>query len=726
MEHTKYNSKINKTFPKKMKRILVEHLSLKKYNQCSRKEGRKMPITVKLLDMVRGIKENGEVSLIENAKNMGISERNLRYKIDDYNYYLKLLGLPEIEIRKREIVVKNTLEEIVKKVAGNMSLYSFTKDEREKIIITDIFFNNENISLETLEEKLDISELTLKNDLKVLENYMKTFIISLDSKTLVYQAEERNVRRLILDILLKNYNIKYLEGGKIDIEKNYQYGFFICWDKMDEYFKSENVNNAMKVLKNTFDEAKKTIGDENFKILLFYILITFKRFEEHPLKLIKNMEFLTKSEEYAIVERKFSEYGLSKSEILNMTEYFLGSHSFGFDDSFYINWVQIELSMMRLIKEVAKSGYEELEKDMFLLENLINHMKPAIYRAKKGIRLPCEIYDEFKETYPLVLNLVSKAWNKIGIDIKISDDELAYIAMHFQLAMKRIKSKKLENILIVCGAGYSTSRFLSASIKEHFNVNIVNIIPYNELENYKNEDIDLVVTTIEGVKFRDKKVIKVSPILSTEDIIKLKNEKLSSSKNIKLSEIIEIAEKYSENLQKEEMIKELKKRFKHQILDDIEKDKGLGFLEMLAPSRITIIDKTLPWEEAIERSALSMIEEGFVGESYPKEIMELINGFGNYMVVQDGIFLGHSGNSESINKTGISLAFFKKPVEFPENEKVRIVLTLASRDKREHLNGLMEFLGVMRKKSLIKELDKLDTSNKIYKKIEEFINEEEK
>ena len=685
-----------------------------------------MPITVKLLDMVRGIKENGEVSLIENAKNMGISERNLRYKIDDYNYYLKLLGLPEIEIRKREIVVKNTLEEIVKKVAGNMSLYSFTKDEREKIIITDIFFNNENISLETLEEKLDISELTLKNDLKVLENYMKTFIISLDSKTLAYQAEERNVRRLILDILLKNYNIKYLEGGKIDIEKNYQYGFFICWDKMDEYFKTENVNNAMKVLKNTLDEAKKTIGDENFKILLFYILITFKRFEEHPLKLIKNMEFLTKSEEYAIVERKFSEYGLSKSEILNMTEYFLGSHSFGFDDSFYINWVQIELSMMRLIKEVAKSGYEELEKDMFLLENLINHMKPAIYRAKKGIRLPCEIYDEFKETYPLVLNLVSKAWNKIGIDIKISDDELAYIAMHFQLAMKRIKSKKLENILIVCGAGYSTSRFLSASIKEHFNVNIVNIIPYNELENYKNEDIDLVVTTIEGVKFRDKKVIKVSPILSTEDIIRLKNEKLSSSKNIKRSEIIEIAEKYSENLQKEEMIKELKKRFKHQILDDMEKDKWLGFLEMLAPSRITIIDKTFPWEEAIERSALSMIEEGFVGESYPKEIMELIKGFGNYMVVQDGIFLGHSGNSESINKTGISLAFFKKPIEFPENEKVRVVLTLASKDKREHLNGLMEFLGIMRKKSLIKELDKLDTSNKIYKKIEEFINEEEK
>ncbi len=686
-----------------------------------------MPITVKLLDMVRSIKEKGITSLIENAKNIGISERNLRYKIDDYNYYLKLLGLPEIEIRKRELVVKNSLEEIVVRVADNMALYSFTKEEREKIIITDIFFDNKNISFERLEDKLDISELTLKNDLKTLENYMKTFIIGLDSKTLAYLGEEKNVRRIILDILLKNYNIIYLDGGKIKIEKNYQYGFFICWDKMDEYFKEENVEKVMKVLKKTLDEARKTVGDENFKILLFYILIAFKRFEENPIKLIKNMEFLGKSDEYEIVEKNFSEYGFSKSEILNMTEYFLGSHSFDFDDSFYVNWVQIELSMMRLVKEVAKNGYEELEKDMFLLENLINHIKPAIYRAKKGIRLPCEIYDEFKETYPLVLNLVSKAWSKIGIDVKISDDELAYIAMHFQLAMKRIKSKKLENILIICGAGYSTSRFLSASIKEHFNVNIVNIIPYNEIENYKNEDIDLVVTTIDGVKFKDVKVVKVSPILSTEDIIKLKNEKLSYSKNIKLSDILEIAKKYSETLKEKDFVKELKERFKDQILDDTTDEKGLGFMDMLAPSRVSIIeDKINSWEEAVERSALSMIEEGFVGENYPKEIIELVNSFGSYMVVQDGIFLGHSGNSDIINKSGISFTFFKNPVSFPENEKVRLIMTLSSRDKKEHLNGLMQFLGVMRRKSLIKELENLDTSNKIYKKIEEFINEEEK
>lgn len=707
-----------------MKRILVEQTKLKKYNYYNQ-GGDTMPITVKLLDMVRSIKDSGITSLLENAKSIGISERNLRYKIDDYNYYLKLLDLPEIEIRKREIVVKNSLEEIVKKVAGNMSLYSFEKNEREKVILTDVFFDTENVSLENLEKKLDISELTLKNDLKRIESYMKTFVLELNIDNLKVLGDERNIRRILLDILLKNYNLHYVSGGKVKIKKNYQYGFFICWNKMDEYFSEEHVDKAMKVLKKILNDSKKSIGDENFKILLFYIIITLYRYKKYPTRVIKNMEFLGKSDEYEIVEKNFAEFNLSKSEILNMTEYFLGSHSFDFDESFYGTWVQIEISMMRLIKEVAKNGYEDLEKDMFLLESLINHIKPAIYRAKKGISLPCEIYEEFKETYPLVLNLVSKAWEKIGIDIKISDDELAYIAMHFQLAMKRIKSKKLENILIVCGAGYSTSRFLSASIKEHFNVNIVNIIPYNELESYKNEDIDLVVTTIEGIKFKDIQVIKVSPILSTEDIIKLKNAKLSYSKNIKLSELLDTLKKYSDNIREKELVKELKEKFKDQILDDMKEEKGLGFLDLLSPSRVSIIEKVSKWEEAIERSALSMIDEGYVTENYPKEIIELVNSFGNYMVVQDGIFLGHSGNTDSINKSGVSLTFFKTPVEFPEKEKVSIVLTLASKDKREHLNGLMEFLDIMRRKSLIDELAKLDTSNKIYKKIEEFINEEE-
>lgn len=229
-----------------------------------------MPITVKLLDMVRSIKESGVTSLIENAKAIGISERNLRYKIDDYNYYLKQLGLPEIEIRKRELVVKNSLEEIVERVAGNMSLYSFTKEEREKVILTDIFFNNEKTTLENLENKCEVSELTLRNDLKALEDYVKTFIISLDMKTLNYYGEEKNIRRLFLDILLKNYTIRYLDNGKIKIEKNYQYGFFICWNKMDEYFSEENIEKAVKILKQILDAAKK---QWETKILKFFFFI---------------------------------------------------------------------------------------------------------------------------------------------------------------------------------------------------------------------------------------------------------------------------------------------------------------------------------------------------------------------------------------------------------------------------------------------------------------------
>lgn len=41
MEHINIILKLIKFFQKKMKRILVEHLNLKKYNQCSLKGGKK-------------------------------------------------------------------------------------------------------------------------------------------------------------------------------------------------------------------------------------------------------------------------------------------------------------------------------------------------------------------------------------------------------------------------------------------------------------------------------------------------------------------------------------------------------------------------------------------------------------------------------------------------------------------------------------------------------------
>lgn len=136
--------------------------------------------------------------------------------------------------------------------------------------------------------------------------------------------------------------------------------------------------------------------------------------------------------------------------------------------------------------------------------------------------------------------------------------------MHFQLAIKRVKKRVFKDILIVCGSGYSTSKFLAESIQEKFSVNIVDTIPYNMLETYKNvENIDLIITTISNLESTLLPVVTVSPILSKEDVRKLEALHLSQSKNkIKLSKLLELTKRNADIHDEENFIKDMKRHFK--------------------------------------------------------------------------------------------------------------------------------------------------------------------
>lgn len=486
---------------------------------------------------------------------------------------------------------------------------------------------------------------------------------------------------------------------------------------MDNFFDKIITNKAYKLLKNILKENNKNISDEAFKVLFFYILILLNRYQNYEITTIKNMNFLSNTPEYLAVKKFLTDSEFSEGELLTLTEYFLGSNTFNFDHSFYGNWVQIETFIMQLIKEVSKFGYSGLDKDETLLEGLINHIKPAIYRAKTGIQLSSEIYNDFKESYPLILTQVEEAWKKCDFQgLSMSNEEIAYIAMHFQLAIKRVKKRVFKDILIVCGSGYSTSKFLAESIQEKFSVNIVDTIPYNMLETYKNvENIDLIITTITNLENTLLPVVTVSPILSKEDVRRLEALHLSQSKNkIKLSKLLELTKRNCTIHNEENFIKDMKKHFKNEILDDISKSSFLKFTDMISMSRIEKRKKADNWEEAIKMSGVKLIEENIVSESYLDEIIDLINKFGSYMVIQEGIILSHARGNESVSKTGISILLLDEPVEFPENEKVKLLITLASKDKREHLNGLMEFINTLREVKLLNTLENCQTISEIY------------
>ena len=146
-----------------------------------------------------------------------------------------------------------------------------------------------------------------------------------------------------------------------------------------------------------------------------------------------------------------------------------------------------------------------LTEDKILRKELLNHIKPAIYRMKNKFKLTESILSEVKKQY-MELFIKTKSSLKIisdFIDLSFDEDEAAFITVMVQRAVMRYSPlavlKKEPDILIVCGLGYSSSRFLYENINNRFQVNIIDIIPFNQLENYdylKKADIIISVIVI--------------------------------------------------------------------------------------------------------------------------------------------------------------------------------------------------------------------------------------
>ena len=123
-----------------------------------------MAMTRDILNLIKNITQNKINTLEENSKIMDLSERSLRYKIDDCNYHLNILKLPELNIKKGIITFSSTLDTVVEKINENIYLYSFSQDEREKIIINFYLFKKEPTTIEDISIFLGVSAVTLKND----------------------------------------------------------------------------------------------------------------------------------------------------------------------------------------------------------------------------------------------------------------------------------------------------------------------------------------------------------------------------------------------------------------------------------------------------------------------------------------------------------------------------------------------------------------------------------
>ena len=653
------------------------------------------------------LNSNDKITVKDISNLYNITERSIRYDIDELNMFFQEKNNRDIiEINNNRLKILysgNEIEEIVRNI--RVKEYFLSENERVNILAYEIFLVKNEFILQYFTEKYNLSKTTVRYSLKELNKIVDEYSLVIDmnnNKGYKIIGSEVNIRKYMINILRK-----YIKNTK---EKNIEYNPL---EKIiQKFLKKSRIKESKNLINKILDYTEKTISDEAFETLQLFLFISQIRNENgHEIEEdVENKIFLSKTLEFIKIKKILEKVeNIKEKDIYHFIDFFLGSYSYNLEYSYFLNWILIESLIDQFIKLLSDKLEVNITEDKILRKELLNHIKPAIYRMKNKFKLTESILSEVKRQY-MELFVKTKSSLKIisdFINLSFDEDEVAFITVMIQRAIMRNNPatlfKKDTYILIVCGLGYSSSRFLYENINNRFQVNIIDIIPFNQLENYNYlEKADIIISTLD-FKLDGIDVITVNPIMNEKDILKLKNYGLPEKKSkIKLTELLNIINKITDEA---ELKRQLMKNFEENIYDDTEQKVEIGksFVELLSEKNIKLNADADNLDEVIEITGQTMIDSGLVKKEYTEELKNQIMQYGKYILVGDKTILPHGQLLKNVKETGFSLITLKKEIDFFGNE-IRIVICLASRNKDEHLRAILELNGYLKNTDFENEL----------------------
>lgn len=394
---------------------------------------------IKLLEKIN----NNIFPISSLAEKYNVSERNIRYSVENINFYLKKMKLPEVMIKKGNLEFSITDIELEKFVeALDMSMYVFSQEEREEYILINYLFRD-NVKISEMEADLKVSRTTIKKDIKDLENYLAEFELYFhrDENKMDIAGKEKKLRHLkllkMLDhIEIKNREITFIKKKYLS-EKEEQ-------KVIAEYVKGYDVKKIADVIDEIEEKLEAHFTNEFKNIIAIYFIATFERIKNgHIITQKNNSDFLRKLEEYKKI-KEVLEKVIDKNqeyEMLHLTEYFLSGF---YNDTFSENILILERFISKVLENLDMEMKTNLLKERELIDKLLKYLLPAIYRIKNNFYLNKSL--DFNEINIEIFNKVKEIAEKNQHHLKepLRDEEIFYVSKYIEEYLEQKKNKKIS------------------------------------------------------------------------------------------------------------------------------------------------------------------------------------------------------------------------------------------------------------------------------------------
>ncbi|WP_059106133.1 BglG family transcription antiterminator [Shouchella shacheensis] len=594
------------------------------------------------------------VSVTKVASKTGCSEKTVR---NDFKVIDSMLAQTKTGnmIRKPSVGVRIDMEE-EERVALKKEIHPFSADDtnspakRQLDIARKLLEGEKRWTIRQLSEVFYESTAVIRQDLEELATYFQTFDVELALRPNVgirIEGEELSRRMLLADIV------------KREVEEESQGQAFT-----NGWFSPFEWEAVKKILRTSQEEAAFT--ENSLKTLTIHILLAVKRIKQKQMieldhEQLENERVKPSFKQAASVAKELQAFFLVKwpaSEVAYLS-FHLGSAKLDLEHG---EWAALPISdevsdfTSQLIQTVAESSSYPFTNDRDLYKDVATHLHSSLNRLEHRLSMRNPMMSDIRKMYPYLFEITLDALKEIKPAVHWPLDEAAYLTIHFQVALERLKKWSGENkrVLIVCPMGVGMARLLRTKLTRTFHsLKIVASVSTQEIGNYSESEIDFIISTV-PLQETAIPVVHVSPFLKEE-------EQRSISETMKTRK---------------------RARGTSTLAELIGDPTNIVFINESGSDRLLVI-KSL---------ANRLVEKGSVDPSYTHSALKREMNASTY--IGGGVAIPH-GDPKFIHRQEVLLGVLPKPMDWT-GKPVALVLLLATNLKEgERVKRLFEEISAL-------------------------------
>jgi transcriptional antiterminator/mannitol/fructose-specific phosphotransferase system IIA component (Ntr-type) len=684
-----------------------------------------MQLDQRSLRLLQEIISSPNVKYGDLERKLTLSRRQIQYDLEKINDWLSQKNLPLIHYdRHHGFRIDQSLMQTVAELDSFQSKekYILSDEERVRFVLLLLLAKKEDLSLLHFSSALQVSRNTALNDIKKAKTLAGEYGIDL-----LYTRKEGYTLNGL------EWNKRRLLGSLVRTSLAHENGAWLLGQALGTDFKWVAI--VRQELEQIEHQLRVRYTDERLAELSYEIVYIMIRIRMGHRLVWPESDWheVVSTPEYEAIKKLAQTLQLEDEGDSTELAYFalqlLTTNIVDTGNELDSHSKRLMSQSIQMIEEFEKHACVVLQEKEKLARQIFQHLRPAYFRVKFGLELENPLRDLILKEHGELHHLVKKAMKPFYqlVGRPVSDDESAYVTMHFGSWLRR-QGTELSfrpKAVVVCPKGIAISKMLLKELREMF-PDILFLDSLSVREFYRSSfSYDIVFSTV--FVRTEAPLFIVNPIIDVDEKQRVCKEVTRVLYGITQAELnvpalIELIGQYADIRDDEGLAKALHRYFKSSYKKRLvrkEKDKPV-LDQLITEETVQLVDEVENWQDAIRIASKPLLQNGSIEPSYVDAMIRSIQETGPYVVITPKVAIPHARPEEGVNMLSMSLLRLKKSVLFGENKPVHLVIVLAATDDESHLRALAQLTELLSQEENIDQLIQSEEISDVMKLIHHY------